>query len=60
MVVGKKKLFRRANAKERDAQSWDVTKLQGRCFDETGRETGMGNFVRVVEEKLQAKWEECS
>ena len=60
VVVGKKKLFRRTNAKERDVRRLDVTKLKGKCFDETGRETAMGSFVRVVEEKLQAKWEECS
>ena len=38
---------------ERDARRWDhwdVTKLKGRCFDETGREASMGSFVSVVEE----------
>ena len=56
VVVGKKKLFRRAYAKERDARRWDLTKLKGRCFDETTRETAMGSYVRI-EEEIQ---EECS
>ena len=60
MVVRSKKVYRRRDAKEIDVRRWDVTKLKGRYVDETGREMSMGSFVRVVDEKLQAKREECN
>lgn len=56
-MVGRKKLFKR-DAAEVTVCRWEVTKLKGRCVDESGRETSMGSFVRVVEQELQTKWNE--
>ena len=60
VVVGRKKLFRRRDVPEVAVRIWNVAKLKGRCVDESGRETSMGSFVRVVEQELQTKWDETS
>ena len=60
VVVGRKKQFRRRAVPEVAVWRLDVTKLKARCVDESGRETSMGSFVRVVEQELQTKWDETS
>lgn len=54
-----KKSFRR-NTAGTAVLRWGVTKLKGRRVDERGRETSLGRFVRVVEQRLQTEWDETN
>lgn len=41
-------------------RKFDVSKLQGRCMDNKGRETTKGKYVREVSERMQDTWKSDS